>query len=252
MVAGWFIGELVGQVRSPKPPYVAEPGPAEIWDADVSRWIAFPHPLLTPPQQFVADYDWLPAVLESVLMAIARSAEQGPDQSPFASMRPYILLRSLYDQGQVGPVGRVMQRAADRTVLDWLQTGRTASGESSRALPPASTLATVKHRADAASAILSGVHDVVGTDYLERGNLDAPGGGVYSHIDRRDQASWTPIFRDLAPDIYQATKELNDLVRRLEFEVNSGRHSQAEPSVPMTESERPTPREFRPPPLGGF
>ena len=223
MVAGWFIGELVGQVRAPAPPYADDPGPTEIWDPDISRWIPFPHPLLTPPHDFVADYDWLPAVLESVLMAIARSAEQGADQAPFASMRPYVLLRGLYDRGDEGPVGRVMQRAAERTVLEWLQTGRTATGSEPRVLPQASTLATVADRATAASNYLTGVHDVVGTDYMERGAMDAPGGGVYSHIDRRDQAAWTPIFRDLSPDIYGATKELNDMVRRLELELGSGR-----------------------------
>ena len=63
MVAGWFIGQIVGRICGSRSR--PTPSPVQIWDAEPAHWVAFPHPLLTPPDRFLARYDWLPAVLES-------------------------------------------------------------------------------------------------------------------------------------------------------------------------------------------
>lgn len=47
---------------------------------------------------------------------------------------------------------------------------------------------------------------------LEEGLPPAPGGGAYAEIAVRAQASATPIFRDLAPDVYWATHRLSGLI----------------------------------------
>lgn len=79
------------------------------------------HPLLTPPSEFLAEYDWLPAVLESVLLAIAQS-HQPPVMT---SMAPYWALRHIFDSAQenatTGPDARSLL-AGHRNLADWLRT----------------------------------------------------------------------------------------------------------------------------------
>ncbi len=67
MAAGWFLGLVVGRLRLPPEPYDE---PVRVWDSGTSTWVDFPNPLLTPPARFLANNDWLPAVLESVLLAM--------------------------------------------------------------------------------------------------------------------------------------------------------------------------------------
>ncbi len=72
MTAGWFVGQIIGRIQIPAPPYTE---PVRIYDGDAGQWLHFPNPLLTPPSEYKASYDWLPAVLESILLAIAQSHE---------------------------------------------------------------------------------------------------------------------------------------------------------------------------------
>lgn len=199
MVGGWFLGQLTGTLRLPEPPYS---DPVEVWDAAHGTWLGFPNPLLTPPQKFTATYDWLPAVLESSLLAIARSHES----PPMSSLRPYRVLRELFDASTQDPASGIIEISARRTLVDWLAEGRTPSGVPSR-VPGVAAATTVDERVAAATAWLGSIRDLAGHHFMAPGR-GAPGGGSFSVISTRAHASQTPIFRDLAPDVHWATQRL--------------------------------------------
>jgi hypothetical protein len=203
MIAGWYIGQLTGQIRIPGAPF--EDG-VQIWDDEQRRWISFPNPLLTPPDRFVGlTFDWLPAVLESVLLAIARSH----DVPVMSSMRPYRLLRQLFDASSQGPAtGLRSTETSGVTILaEWLATGATPSGDPSKVEGE-----SIAERAEAAIEWLEKVHEFTGVNFVAPGRAGAPGGGSMSVIRSRNEASAMPIFRDLAEDIYLVTERLQATV----------------------------------------
>lgn len=199
MVSGWYVGQLTGEVRIPEAPYTE---PVQIWDDETGRWRAFPSPLLTPPADFVGkSFDWLPAVLESVLIALMRSHEP----PVMDSTKPYRLLRALADDTPTGPRSGLLELSAVHRFGSWLSTGATRSGGPSRV-----SGATPAERLDAAKKWLESIREFTGRNYLRAGEDDAPGGGEFSAIVRRDRASTTPIFHDLALDIHTVTRELQE------------------------------------------
>lgn len=203
MVAGWMIGRLTGRIRRlPVQPYDE---PVQIWDGAKGTWEDFPHPLLTPPTTFRASYDWLPAVLESVLLAIARS-HRAP---AMGSLRPYELLRGLYNASPTADAGPMVERSADGIVRAWLRG--TLTGGSRSSIPGAAEAESPEERAAVALKWLDENRVLAGTHYMKRQG-EAPGGGSYSVIPHREHASATPIFRDIAPDVFWATGELRRIV----------------------------------------
>jgi hypothetical protein len=211
MVAGWFVGQLVGEVRIPnRPPF---DGPVEIWDCDSEKWTSFPHPLLTPPSEFYADHDWVAAVLESVLVAIS----QVPRPPILSSLRPYRLLRDLYGANPAMPVGRkgIIPLGCEQKLREWLRSGKTASGTPSRV-----SAGSCEGRAEKAATWLEQVDRMVREEYLPpaEGPGTGGGGGAFAVIRSREVAGKTPMFRDLAVDVADATSELRTLVMELTAE----------------------------------
>jgi len=210
MVAGWTLGRVIGQVSLPPEPYDEA---ARVWDGETSAWRSFPNPLLTPPSQFTAEYDWMPAVLESILLAMAQSHEP----PVMSSMLPYRALRRIYDSSAEDEVSGVHGLAARTHLSRWLRSGDTGTGLAS-AVENTGPGVTIDERAESLRAYLQNNRDFAGTHYLpagprpEPGLPPAPGGGVFSTITIRDQASATPIFRDLAPDVYWATSQIIDMI----------------------------------------
>nr|WP_232542096.1 tubulin-like doman-containing protein [Nocardia bovistercoris] len=204
MVAGWFLGLGLGLLRLPAPPHDQ---PVRVWDIADGRWRDFPHPMLTPPDQLVGPNDWLPAVLESILLAMAHSH----DAPVLDSMRPYRALRAIYDDSLYDPVNSsITTRSANTLVIEWLASGVTRSGT-----PPVDDIASgsdPKQRADALIRWYSGVREFCGRVYLPRGVDGAAGGGQFSTIGNRELASQTPLFRDLAPDVHHVLGTLMTLV----------------------------------------
>jgi len=121
MVTGWFVGQLVGDIRLPEEPYSA---PVEIWNAETGVWEGFPNPLLTPHSSFIAQYDWLPAVLESSLLAIARAHEM----PVLDSLIPYRLLRELHDTHPSDPTNGLVEKSSALAISNWIASGAGASG----------------------------------------------------------------------------------------------------------------------------
>ncbi|MGW5152492.1 tubulin-like doman-containing protein [Rhodococcus koreensis] len=223
MTAGWFLGLILGKVRIPP---ADNDEPVRVWDDEQLRWLDFPHPMLTPPQRLVGPNDWLPAVLESVLLAMAHSHHR----PVMASLRPYRALRRIYDSSPNDPAGGLRSRSAMDSVVGWLRTGETRTG-----WPPVEGLEpgnTVAERGTAAVEWLTRVREFCDREFLPPGGQGPAGGGRYCTIVSREQASRTPLFRDLAPDVHAVTKELIELV---------------EHCVPM--AEQPEPKQTVPPVL---
>lgn len=195
LVSGWFVGQITGRLRLPEPPYTSA---VEIWDDENRRWAQFPNPLLTPPSQFLAkSYDWLPAVLESILIAVANTHQQ----PVLSSLRPYTLLRSFYDATSEEPASGLFEAAAINDIAAWLNTGTTKSGVLSR-VPGTTASSTPEERYTATKEWLTSIRALAGDHFMEPDYLGAKGGGSFSRITSRRMASATPLFRDIAPDIY--------------------------------------------------
>lgn len=200
LVAGWFLGQVVGALRIPPSPFTAA---VEVYDTSEREWLEFPNPLLTPPQRFKASYDWLPAILESILLAMSRS-----HQNPvMGSLRPYRALRGIFDASPLGPAEGIVERSGKELLTRWLRDGDIGSGAPSR-VPDAAGATDVASRHEAAKEFLTQIRELAAVHFMAPGEDGAPGGGTFSVVDDRGVASQMPIFADLAPDVYWACGEL--------------------------------------------
>lgn len=204
MTGGWFVGQLLGRIQIPASPFTE---PVRIYDADSGQWLNFPNPLLTPPSAFHAPYDWLPAVLESILLAIAQSHEP----PVMRSLRPYSVLRELYDAHSQDPASGIVALSAQGLLREFLQGVASAPGVQSR-VPGIAEAQTADERAAAAVEWLTTIRDVA-AQYLPADMAGATPGGAFTTVPTRTTASNTPMFRDLAPDVYAATGALINLIQ---------------------------------------
>ncbi len=196
LIKGWYIGQVTGRLRLPKAPYSDAVG---VWSSEDERWLEFPNPLLTPPSQFIGlQIDWLPAVLESHLIGIAR----GLEAPVLSSLRPYRALRRLYDAEPLGPSTGLQEPSGKKILADWLRTGETVSAWPSRIEGE-----TLDARIENSSTFLLQVLEYTRTNFLATQHV-GQSSGPFGNIGTRRQAQETPIFRDLAPDIVQAIEEL--------------------------------------------
>ncbi|NQX12318.1 hypothetical protein HQQ80_11830 [Microbacteriaceae bacterium VKM Ac-2855] len=226
MIAGWYIGQITGQVRIPGPPYDA---PVEIWNPEDLRWIPFPNPLLTPPAEFVGlSIDWLPAVLESFLLAISRAH----DVPVMSSLLPYRQLRRLADANPGGPASGLITRSSELELANWLASGVTPSGSPSRIVGQ-----TLGERYDNALAWLGSINSYTATMFTAPSPGSAP--GAFSSIPNRRTASATPIFRDLAPDILVVTSDLAQILSAAKVLAERPTVPVANPFAPASGFARP-------------
>lgn len=205
MTAGWFLGQMLGRIQIPASPFT---DPVRIYDGDDNQWLSFPNPLLTPPSAFTASYDWLPAVLESSLLAIATSHEP----PVMRSLRPYTVLRALYDSHSQDPASGIVELSAAALVREFLKTGTSGPGITSR-VGPIAAAQTAEDRQAAAETWLGNVRDVA-AQYLPADTPGATPDGAFTTVATRSKAAKTPIFRDLAPDVFWATEALIKLLQR--------------------------------------
>jgi hypothetical protein len=212
MTAGWLLGQIIGRIQIPESPYSE---PVRIFDSEAGKWLSFPHPLLTPPSQFIAPYDWLPAVLEAVLLAIAQSHEP----PVMSSLRPYRVLRDLYDANSQDPASGIVPMSVVGLLREFIVAGSSAPGLGSR-IDSVAAAQTPTDRAAAAEEWLSTVRDTC-AEYLPPSVRGAAGEGAFATIATRLKASKTPIFRDLAPDVFWATEALTGLVRDVKGTLDS-------------------------------
>lgn len=208
MVGGWLLGQAVGFIQVPGEPYH---DPVSVWDTEGQSWAAFPNPLLTARSEFKAAYDILPAVLESVLLAIARS-----HQSPvMSSMRPYQALRRIWDASTPDPdPSRTLSAVVNLT--EFLRNGSTNTGVASGVVG-AGPGVDIEERGRKVVAHFTNMRDFAGQHFMRPGEggpgpFTAPGGGSFSRIESRTKATGTPTFRDIAPDVFVMAQQLINLV----------------------------------------
>lgn len=200
LIAGWYVAQLTGRLRIPDRRNLNTP--VQVFDAERGSWVAFPHPLLTPPERFIGStYDWLPAVLESVLVAMANSHHE----PVLSALRPYQVLRSIYDSTEQGPKRGISVLSAEDNFADWLRTGETASGDLSR-----SHADDLEGRYANAAEFL----EKVGKFAAGRVSPSRQGGqaGQSNPVISREAGRTTPFFNDLAEDIVTVTADLTSVL----------------------------------------
>ena len=190
LIAGWFIARIVGHLRIP---FKESTKPVQVWSQLQQAWLSFPNPLLTPPERFGGPLDWMPAVLESVLLANVFACQE----PVFGSLLPFQTLREKYDEGQDPWVTNSQTPLAGLELLtSWLRTG---VGPSPSHVPGVQQAMTASDRADATKTWLS--------------RMQAQAQHFRDSVpEQRDDAAKLPLFSDLADDTYQVTKMLGDLI----------------------------------------
>lgn len=189
MVAGWFIGQIVGKLAIATPELPGDEEAVRVYDSRKSEWVSFPEPRLTPYEAMRSRSDWLPSVLESLLLAIMNTSSS----EPFASFRPFQALRGLYDSNPKGPSNH-LTLAAEVELASWL-AGRSTPGESQI---PTSEETTLEERVSLVEAFLAARR-------ASMARLQAP-------IPDRVAASKAPVIRDLVPDILWALDAIETLL----------------------------------------
>jgi hypothetical protein len=204
LAAGWFVGQITGRIRIPLAPYTE---PVRIYDDAAARWLNFPHPLLTPPSEFKAGYDWLPAVMESILLAMAQSHEP----PVMTSLAPYHALRALFDATPQEPASGILQLSCVQLLREFIEAGVSGPGLES-GVPAIAAAATPADRVTAINEWLTKIRDVA-AEYLPIGVPGASPDGTFTTIPTRSKAAKTPLFRDVAPEVFWATETLTEALR---------------------------------------
>ncbi|MGP5589794.1 tubulin-like doman-containing protein [Corynebacterium variabile] len=200
MVGGWLIGAVTGRIHIQGD---GTPGArAHIYDDIAREWVAFPHPLLTPPQDMKAKIDWMPAVIESVLLAYAQIQARDEHGGLAGSLRPYHLLRELYDSHSQSPTSGANDHPAVSRLTDFLTTGEK---------PDQPTVGTgIQDRYDMFLAQLN--HAAKNADMFLPSHGGLPGAQAqakpWADVSDRSHASAMPLYRDFAPDVRDMTRAL--------------------------------------------
>ncbi|KGF17447.1 tubulin-like doman-containing protein [Corynebacterium freneyi] len=239
MVAGWHIGVLTGRI------YISGLGTAaaaaHIFDDAQEEWVPFPQKLLTPPTKFRGNEDWMPAVIESVLLAYADVQTAPPGGRIGDSLRPYRLLRELYDDGAEGPTTGAVDHSVVKVLAEWLATGKDPQSDTGTS-PHGSTLAERKAKAE---EVLRTARAKAANFLSATGRAALPGARPtdrpWSYVVDRRIAAEMPLYRDLADDVdYMAA----DLLKRLEEAAvvaeDWGREPVAPPQPLITGADDPT------------
>jgi hypothetical protein len=201
MVAGWVIGRVVGDISLP-PSGVNQPVRIYSELTGETGWQDFPWPMLTPPDSYgFQSVDWLPAVLESVLLAFLWSNRQ----PVLHSLLPYRALRGKYDSGDQ-PTSGQLELAGVRRLAQWIHFGLTApdgvsmlsQGIAAAAQPDAAL------RADLATSYVQQLDKQVALPYLE--------GQTKANPQTQEDIARLPLMASLAEDLHWATQEVALLI----------------------------------------
>lgn len=208
MVAGWIIGRITGLI------YISDQdtdkAAAHIFDdtpGGVNAWVPFPNPMLISPRRMVKKSDWMSSVLESIFIAYAKVQKNGA-YGFASSMYPYQLLRGLYDDGQDFAHSGASTHPLVHRLAKFLRDGKVPGRRDAVGLG-------IQDRYESFVAELDKF--VRGADHFIPGGMNSlPGQGMddkpFANIRRRDIASATPYYRDLAPDVVVMAQRIRDLL----------------------------------------
>ena len=208
MVAGWIIGGITGLI------YISDQdtdkAAAHIFDdtpGGVNAWVPFPNPMLISPRRMVKKSDWMSSVLESIFIAYAKVQKNGP-YGFASSLYPYQLLRGLYDDGQDFAHSGASTHPLVHRLAKFLRDGKVSGRRDAVGLG-------IQDRYESFVAALDKF--VRRADHFIPGGMNSlPGQGMdekpFANIRRRDVASATPYYRDLAPDVVVMAQRIRDLL----------------------------------------
>ncbi|VFB05780.1 Uncharacterised protein [Corynebacterium striatum] len=208
MVAGWIIGRITGLI------YISDQdtdkAAAHIFDdtpGGVNAWVPFPNPMLISPRRMVKKSDWMSSVLESIFIAYAKVQKNGA-YGFASSLYPYQLLRGLYDDGQDFAHSGASTHPLVHRLAKFLRDGKVPGRRDAVGLG-------IQDRYESFVAKLDKF--VRGADHFIPGGMNSlPGQGMddkpFANIRRRDVASATPYYRDLAPDVVVMAQRIRDLL----------------------------------------
>ncbi|WP_062530239.1 tubulin-like doman-containing protein [Demequina rhizosphaerae] len=215
MIAGWYVELMIGGLALP----ATSSDPVRIYDTRRREWLEFPHPLLTAAGSTYTEKssfepeDYLPAVLESRLLALA-DFHQG---QAFASIRPYTALREAYDAMETPTASDRVPESAEANLVAWLRSGEPVAGGVSRVMGSDDPGLSVDERRDLAIQWLRGARDYIVHAYGD-GRAVAP-----SRIQTRDEASEMNLFADIAGDVVTQIDALERMVAKVEVTSDTSR-----------------------------
>ncbi|AIT60283.1 tubulin-like doman-containing protein [Corynebacterium doosanense] len=231
-VAGWLIGTVIGRI------FIENKGTPQaralIYSDRERQWIPFPKQLLTPPLEFKASYDWMPAVIESVLLAYANVHNTAGGIA--SSLRPYQALRGLWNDGQSGPTKGEINHSVVPLMANWLRDGWQPEAHGLPAAPD-----TPEERYELLKSNFQ-KHLTLARDFVpsdSRGYVPGSSGQEkpFADVTNREHASMMPLYRDIAPDVVKMVPELlNKLDEALEMSkrlADTGYGSGSLPGVPQ-------------------
>ncbi|HCD4227131.1 TPA: hypothetical protein NBQ01_000333 [Corynebacterium striatum] len=225
MVAGWIIGRITGRI------YISDQdtdkAAAHIFDdtpGGVNGWVPFPNPMLISPRRMVKKSDWMSSVLESIFIAYAKVQKNGL-YGFGSSLYPYQLLRGLYDNGKDFAHSGASTHPLVHRLAEFLRDGN---------VPGRGVVgSTIQDRYESFVAKLD--RHVRNADHFIPGGMNSlPGQGMddkpYATIRRREVASATPYYRDLAPDVVVMAQRIRDLLGQAKTVAETPVSYQAETS----------------------
>ena len=207
IVRGWWIATLAGGVSRDPWKRADDRHPVRVWDRDEGEWAEVPAPMLTPPSRMIAPNAWLPAVLESCLLAYLRVEHEGLD-----AFRPWRALRRWADDSINGPRESFGRATSVETALAELLGEGSIDG-----LTPVIDLADAS--AEERRQLLLGFVDAVLTD-LDQNYLPGPGKadgpGHWTNYRKRDLVLTTPLTVDLAEEMRHELSSVRDILAVVE------------------------------------
>lgn len=203
LVRGWWVAQLAGGLDIPTDGN--DRTPVRIWDREAEEWVSFPAPMLTPPSRMIVSTAWLPAVLESSLLAYIEADEKG-----LAAFRPWTVLRRWADTAELAPTLSLDGGTADSKIIGTLLgTGQIAEGLTSVA--PLAGLTDPEERRAALLDYCSKVAEVLDQRFLPGpGKRDHP--QVFANMKHRSQVATTPLTIDLATEMREELLALHQVI----------------------------------------
>lgn len=216
MINGWYVGRLIGTTIFPGDKNRATGQDSiHVFDPVTQSWEDFDTPLLTPPSKMRTNYDWLPAILESLPMAWAKA-----DESPaLSSLNPYRALRRNWDATESEPAAAINATRGYDLLRKWLFDGIRIGGEQTKHTLVKGTGPEVspEERRDAAIAWLQEegkrALQLVPTKWLP--STTPPGGPQreLADISDRNVAMRVPLLIDIANGVLKMAEDLIGAVR---------------------------------------
>jgi hypothetical protein len=203
LIGGWFVARSLGLLRYPGEEHAQG---FEVYDRADKVWRRFPHPLLTDDLASKDRLDTLPAVLESMTLAVAQ-ARTHPQLEP---LKAYAALRRLFDSRQSVAMDAVTTNwlelrdlEARRLLSGWIRTGQPPGPVVPREVfagPAGDDGASAQDARRTALTTIFGKQRDAMARFLPPGQHGSTGDGPFSTIRDRSQLAAAPMVQEIAED----------------------------------------------------